>query len=298
MSAAQLTPRQGAAFVLRHPANAGKPIRTSARIATWLLMRKFGRSPRTIRWVEGRQLRWYPDSVSVGNAWLCKLLEWNDMLFVSHVVRPGDLFLDVGANVGVYTLLATVCPDVDVIAFEPAQVARQRLHEHIALNNVASRVQVMPFVLSDVTGAVQFTVDRDVVNHVVRGGEGPGDSVDAHTETLPARRLDDLLPDDAFRRSVILKVDAEGHDRQVLLGARRLLTETRPPIIVEWNDAAIRTLLEPLGYHTYSYDPVRRTLTETDWTQSGTSNVIAIADSEAIERRLAQRRGSPPSGTT
>ena len=44
-----------------------------------------------------------------------------------------------------------------------------------------------------------------------------------------------------------------------------------------------------MGYRTYAYDPEQRTLTQTDWAQSGTSNVLAIADLAAIEQRLAQR---------
>lgn len=220
----------------------------------------------------------------MGNAWLFRLLEWHDMRFVMDVMRPGDLFIDVGSNVGVYTLLATTCPGVEVLAFEPGRLARDRLEEHLDLNHVRDRVEVSPFVLSDHTGEIQFTVGRDVTNHVVTDV-----TTSDGTETLPVRRLDDVVAADAFKRPVLLKVDAEGHDLRVLLGARRLLEEVRPPIIVEWNDPEIISLLVPLGYRPYIYSPDNRTLTESDWATSGTSNVLAIADRAAVEERLRDR---------
>jgi len=243
-----------------------------------MAFRRYGRSPRTISWVKGRRLRWYPDSVSVGNAWLFGLLEWPDMRFVCDVVQPGDLFVDVGANVGVYTLLATLTPEVDVLAFEPGRIARERLREHIGLNDLQGRVEISPVALSDMDGEVAFTVGGDVLNRVTEPSP--------YAEMVPARRLDHVLPTE-LGRGVVLKVDAEGHDLQVLAGAHGLLLRERPPIIVEWNNPAIRELLEPLGYSPHGYDPESRKLTRTDWTHSETSNVLMIADIAAVQARLA-----------
>ena len=199
------------------------------------------------------------------------------MRFVRDVLQPGDLFIDAGANVGVYTLLATLTPNVNVLAFEPGSEARERLVEHVALNQVEERVEISEFALSDANGQVSFTVGSDVLDHVAEPS--------ADTETVAARRLDDvLLP--GLDRDVVLKVDAEGHDLQVLRGGESLLRRVRPPLIVEWSDRAMRDLLEPLGYSVYSYDPETRSLAATEWLRSGTSNILAIADVAAVEARL------------
>ena len=164
-----------------------------------------------------------------------------------RTLKPGDLFVDVGANVGAYTIWAIEL-GADVIAIEPNAWAVGRLEENLALNGY--RADVRRAALSDAPGTVRFTRDLGVLNHIVRGDS-------AHvTEEVPATTLDQVLGD---RIAAGVKIDVEGAELLVLRGAERALRERRIGLIqLEWLGSAERTsgegrdavadLLETLGY--------------------------------------------------
>ena len=70
------------------------------------------------------------------------LLECNDMAFVLHVLRSGDMFADVGANIGVYTILAAKNTGASVIAVEPVPATFSHLKNNVYLNDVSHLVNL------------------------------------------------------------------------------------------------------------------------------------------------------------
>ena len=102
------------------------------------MKRLTGRS-RDIRVFGDLRLRCYPDSCGAGimiytNGWY----DYDDMHFVHRYLRPGDAVIDVGANIGVYTLLAAsvVGDQGKVVAFEPGRQSFARLQENVQLNGL------------------------------------------------------------------------------------------------------------------------------------------------------------------
>lgn len=116
------------------------------------------------------------------------------------------------------------------------------------------------------------------------------------TEAVEIRTLDNVVADPTGGLSgedvLLLKVDAEGEDEAVLVGADALLRRCHPVVIVEtWEGGdAIRLLLAKHGYRVYRYEPARRQLVEfpADW--SGQANLIAVAACRAhqVTSRLAE----------
>jgi len=203
------------------------------------------------------------------------------MNFVRDFLRPGDLFVDVGANVGTYSLLAAATPDLQVIAIEPSTIAYRRLVENIDINALGGRVSVLQAALGAEAGEALISVGHDAINHVL------GLSETEEHEVVPMERLDDLVARSG-RDVTLVKVDVEGLEKQVLQGASQLLASTSPVLIVEANDPeALRDLLAPLGYQPCSYDPARRHLATVDWLDIHDNNLLAVRDRAAVEARLS-----------
>ena len=99
--------------------------------------------PLILRLEGGLRMKCYPHSHAAALVLYCRLPEWEHMCFVCDFIRPGDTFVDVGANVGTYSLLAAAIPDVRIVAFEPSTLASRRLQENVDLNGLRARVEVL-----------------------------------------------------------------------------------------------------------------------------------------------------------
>lgn len=152
-------------------------------------------------------------------------LAWNaeEYAAMKSQVREQATVLDVGANVGAYTLLFATWagPRGRVIAFEPASASRAGLLRHLALNGLADRVVVRPEAISDTTGTAPF-VDEGTHgdNHLVAGG-GTGRST-----LVPSTTIDDFCAS-ANVTPDLIKIDIEGAELAALRGARRTIAARR-----------------------------------------------------------------------
>ncbi len=146
------------------------------------------------------------------------------LIWASHL-EPGDLFVDVGANVGTYTIWAG---DVGarVIAIEPSPDTFRLLAENVRLNGYPT--ELVQAVAGRASGATKFTSGLDSTNHIDAAGP----------LAVPMVALDELVG----RRLVGgIKIDVEGYELEVLRGATMLLQEGRCRLIqLEWNDQSSR----------------------------------------------------------
>ena len=138
-------------------------------------------------------------------------------------VKPGAVCLDVGANAGIYVLQLAHWsrPDGKVIAFEPNPAARAILGEHIRLNHIGARVQVVPCAVSAESGeAMLFAADA---NGMSRLGE-PNRALSGHLTPFPVQvvTLDSYCEQAGICPDVLL-LDIEGFEMAALAGAARLI---------------------------------------------------------------------------
>lgn len=153
-----------------------------------------------------------------------RYVTWNPVEYEAFrpVLRPGDTALDVGANVGAYTVLFGIWVGERgrVFAFEPATGARAGLEEHIALNGLGGRVQVQPDAVSDRVGSAGFVSEgAQGTNHLVwRGAVSDTESAVA----VPTITIDAFCEQRTLRPKLI-KIDVEGAELAVLRGARRTI---------------------------------------------------------------------------
>src|SRR5262245_46306688 len=149
---------------------------------------------------------------ATGNIY-ARLHEFADMAFTLHFLRPDDLFLDVGANVGSYTLLASGVCKARTIAFEPDPQTMALLRRNIDLNGLDGRVVLEQAAVGAEEGEVEFTIGRDTGNHVTKANEG-------RSQRVSMRALDRIV---GLTPPTMVKVDVEGYEADVFRGAQAVL---------------------------------------------------------------------------
>jgi FkbM family methyltransferase len=154
---------------------------------------------------------------------------------LERAIRPGDLFVDVGAHWGFFTLQAATHParDVSVISFEPDPANAAILAKNVVNNGLSDQVKVVGAACGD-DFEIAPLVANSTMMHSIRGiGLKPPFARGPSTR-VPVVTLDRALA--AFPRAhaarIVLKVDAEGFEPQVIAGARALIESGRVAIIV------------------------------------------------------------------
>lgn len=156
------------AFIWNHPANRGRRAFAVGRAVAWQMFKRVTGRHWDIRIADGVALRCYPDSRSASSAlYTGGRPDYHEMEFMAHFLRPGDGFVDVGANIGVYALLAAsfVGQDGRVDAFEPVPIAFDRLRENVALNGLG-QVHAHQVALGASAGTARITVRHDTMNRI------------------------------------------------------------------------------------------------------------------------------------
>jgi FkbM family methyltransferase len=173
--------------------------------------------------------------------------------------------LDVGANIGNHT--AFFCDWArQVLAFEPNPPIFNRLVKLIAENHL-DNVTPYGLGLSDIEGELDFYTTPGAAG--MSSLEASPQSVRAGT--VPVRRGDDILRENRIANVDFIKIDVEGHEREVLTGLKDTITDNRPVIVAEFSEASIRkfSLPEKLyfllpGYRIYgTYEDLRSRLFKT-----------------------------------
>jgi FkbM family methyltransferase len=253
--------------ILAHPANRRHSLRALTRSVGWMFRSRVLKQPDTIRPFPGVTMRRYPDSHGAKElSYYGNYPSYDAMKLVEALFREGDAFLDLGANIGIFTCL--VAPLVGasgrVDSFEASPTTFLRLAENAALNDWP-QVHLYQKALGAAAGEVTFTMGGDTVNHVTSGG-----NAGASTQSVSLCCLDEVLAERAY---TLAKLDVEGYELPCLQGARRLLERQNPPLwLVEINGALHRygfreedlfTLLHGYGYRLGVYSAIERRLSTT-----------------------------------
>ena len=172
----------------------------------------------------GFRLRFFPTSLSAA-LWINPDDRKDDVAFFSEFLRPGDTVVDVGANIGSLSLLASVLTGEEgrVLAVEPHPRIFQFQRQNIALNH-APQVEAHNVALGEATGQLHFTNDRsDDQNHVLNDDGGI---------VIPVTTLDTLAA--GLPNITLLKIDVEGYELSVLNGASKTLDRTDCVFYESW----------------------------------------------------------------
>ena len=161
-----------------------------------------------------------------------------------EVLQPGDWVVDVGANVGHYTLRCSelVGADGRVVAFEPVPASFELLSANAA-RSTFTNITLINAAASDTCCVLGMTIPKFATGLTdYYRAQLSGDSGELRVLCVP---VDSLGIDERVK---LVKIDAEGHELAVIRGMKRLVMKYRPILIVESNDAEVAGLMQEWGY--------------------------------------------------
>lgn len=275
--------------IAHHPLNRHRRAQALLGYARWQLGTRVLRQAIVFEWLPGVRAIVRRTDIGMNKNIYVGLHDFHDMAYLLHVTTPEDLFLDVGANVGSYTLLACGAKGARGFSFEPVPSTFSRLLDNIAINHLQSRVVPMNIGLSDSDGELYFTGDVDAINHVLPDGASRD-----HAIKVPVHSLDSVLQAET---PTIMKIDVEGFETNVLNGASRILSNPAlHSVIMELNglgsrygfdDKKIAGKMQEYGFHTYQYLPFTRTLQPLNGGINEYENTLFIRNESYVKDRIA-----------
>jgi FkbM family methyltransferase len=266
------------AFLATHPLTKRRRLSATARVVRWQIKSRI-RDEVIVDWIGGTRFAARRGMTGVTGNIYAGLHEFADMAFVLHFLRAGDLFADVGANIGSYAILASGVIGCRTIAFEPDPAAAAALERNITLNKIAERVELRIAAVGHRDGEARLSIGLDTQNHVLCGADAIGRSV-------PMQSLDRVLFGND-RVPILIKIDVEGYEAEVLRGARAVLgtpvlkgvlTESRSPNVVE--------MLKSVGMTEFAYDAFARRLVPAN--EVPMANALFLRDPDQVASRLSQ----------
>jgi FkbM family methyltransferase len=274
--------------IARHPLNRHRPFAALGRFVAWQLGTRLLGAAVAMPFIGPTRLLVRRGMVgATGNVYY-GLQEFEDMAFVVHALRPGDLFVDVGANVGSYTILAAGVSGAQCIALEPVPATFVGLLDNVRLNDLAARVECHNVAAGNAAGTLAFTTDLDTCNHATSDGESSG-----NTLQVPVTTLDTLLQ---AVQPTLIKIDVEGFETRVIEGAGQTLrSPSLLAVLMELNGSGARygfdetRLHEQMlafGFESAAYDPTRRELTPRQPADKREGNILYIRGRRDLETRL------------
>ena len=198
--------------------------------------------PFAFNWYDGLRLNLYLGNDLSRGLFISGCSEPNEFAFLYAILAPGMVFIDAGANDGLYTLFAArrVGPEGMVLAFEPSAREFSRLEQNVDLNELKN-VKRLRVALADHNGEQDLAVagyEHEGQNTL---GAFAYSGVELfRKERVPTRRLDDVVQEEKLSRIDIIKIDVEGAECRVIEGGREVINRFRPIVLFEAFDSALR----------------------------------------------------------
>jgi FkbM family methyltransferase len=177
--------------------------------------------------------------------------ETAEIEFLCKKISAGDTVLDVGANIGIFSMAFADAVDTQgkVLALEPLPQNIERLKNNLKLNHLQN-VQIFPVAAGQVNGKVKIHLANDLAFASVIAVKGQhGNNL---VMTISMRKLDEIWQQVGSPPVTVLKIDVEGGELEVLKGAEELIKVCQPLIMAEANTKKyldnLKSWLLPRGY--------------------------------------------------
>lgn len=276
--------------ITSHPLTKNQKLSAIFRYFRWQLKSRLDKGIHVVPFVENTKLAAQNGMTGATGNIYTGLHEFDDMGFLLHFLRNSDdeqdeYFMDIGANIGSYTVLAAGVIGTETTSVEPIPNTYQKLQRNIQVNNLENKAKALNIGLGSQKGVLQFTKSLDTVNHVATEDTPKDQRIDVEIE-----KLDNI----ALKVPTLIKIDVEGFETEVIEGGKNIFSSPKQKaIIIELNGSGerygyderkIHQKLEKWGYEPYSYNPLKRELTKID--TFGNHNTIYCKDIDFIKKRL------------
>jgi len=265
-----------------------KGVGSKMRRSIWRRMQR----PTVMPWIDTLRVNIEPRNETHRSLFVTGRYEPNEFCVLDRVLKPGMGFVDVGANVGLYSLFAArkVGESGVVLAIEASSRECWQLQRNVQLNALTN-VRVVNVAVTNRTGEVDLMVAPAAHGgHNTLGGFAYGTPLE-HKERVRAARIDDLVPEQGLSRVDMVKMDIEGAELAAIQGAEQTLGKFRPLLLLEVSDRSLQhqnassgKLLDfvmSFGYRIYAFDPKTGLPVRAERkTYYDSENVLAVAGSD------------------
>jgi FkbM family methyltransferase len=247
-------------YITDHPLNKNRKAAALLAFLKWQAGIRLVSGPVVYQWIGTARFVVGKGDVGITQNVYCGLHDFSEMGYALHVLRPDDLFVDIGANVGSYTVLASAVKGARNYCFEPVPSIFARLLDNIAINKLAANVTAFNMGLSSEDGQLRFTTDLESGNHVIATDEESLPSI-----MVPVRTLDSVL---------------SGESPSML----KMSSSTRYGSAEE----EVIRLLKEYEFSLYEYEPFSRQLRPLNGKSQTGPNTLFLRNEAHIRERLAQ----------
>ncbi|HET9387960.1 MAG TPA: FkbM family methyltransferase, partial [Gemmatimonadales bacterium] len=209
-----------------------------SRVELWSSLKR----PVVMRWLGDLLVTIRPGNELSRVLFLTGNFEPNELMWLTQTLTEGMTMLDIGAHVGMYSLIASklVGDSGVVVAMEPSTREFQQLSVHMALNDLRN-VRCVHAAASDASGEATLKVASEWNSGHNTFGEFFVDSVEkTGEERVRTRTVDEVVIDQQLQRVDVIKIDVEGHEVKVLAGAAETLARFRPTLLIEVFEETLR----------------------------------------------------------
>lgn len=280
-------------FFRRHPLTKQKLILSMANYIFWQLKFRFFNKKFIYNFIGDVKVYVFKSNPSANGNIYAGLYDFEDMSFLLHFLKTNEIFIDIGANVGTYTLLAAGYKKNVTIAIEPVPTTYKLLEENIKLNDITN-VKLLNLGLGRENGKLKFTSLDGGKNRVYHNDYDTGENIEVDVTTL-----DDIVSELELNNVVLMKIDVEGFEYEVLSGGNKLLSNPNLlAIIIEIDINSLRKFnasydlinnhLSLYNFNPYRYDPFERKLYSVSYAEiiENGNNAIFIKNIIEVNKRL------------
>ena len=277
-------------FLRNHPLIVNHKLEALRRFVLWKVSSRLLPRPMAVvmDFVNDTRLIVGPGMVEGSGNICARLHEFEDMSFVLHLLRKDDLFIDVGANIGAYTVLSGAAVGARCFSIEPVPATFSYLIDNINLNQIGENVRAFNIGAGQANEVLSFTTRLDTENHVATNSDSDVDTVE-----VPVRPLDDVL---GHSQPLCMKIDVEGFEMAVVEGARDILSkQSLLAVIMELNgsherychdESSLHQSMLDFGFQPFSYCPFSRELVALDGKNHKTWNTLYVSDVQQVTERV------------
>jgi len=272
----------------KHPLNQGRKFQSIKRYLKWQIGSRLVPGPTIVPFVNNSFLIVSPGMTGATGNIYTGLHEFEDMAFILHSLRPDDLFLDIGANIGSYTILASAVAGAKSMTFEPVPETYHKLLKNIWINNITSLVDTRNIGIGSVEGTVSFQIHAQDTRNRVSETTDDGTGI-----TVPIQPIDALIHD---QQPVAIKIDVEGYETEVVKGAAKTLKQDAPlAVLLELNglaneygydEKALCQMMFDAGFETFKYEPFERRLTSLNKQTNSGGNTLFLKHPDFFSCRV------------
>jgi len=242
----------------------------------------------------------YKFYISHAGRWVENSLFWHNLSDYEPVslkiwrdaCRFSNLILDIGANSGLYSLVAKcVNSSSTVYAFEPLEEFSSLIKKNIKLNSYD--VRIIESAVSDVAGLADFYVPQQYQGNIYSSTLSV-EHYGKHQQTEPiihqvnVTTLDNFIEDNHLGNIDLIKIDAEGHDLNVLRGFVKYLRKMQPDFLIEIQDEytgqQIREILDPITYLYWAINDQSHRIERTEFLYSVNCRNFLICKQETAQK--------------